>query len=609
MKLKSFLFLIAALAMGLAFASCGGDDTKIEYRDRDVYKGVADDVDSINALFGIANDVYLTKDIAIGAGQSLSIGSGKTLHLEGYTIAMGNESSLIATAAASLDWGKRTLGLAMDANGGKISIASGNAYLIGPAAAFSDDQLTGDGMAIKLVPGATTLSYNTATGRAITATSNLGLVFNADTGVWAPSVAEGGTKVVFIGNLNIPNDKVGGYTLYGSLSVAGDVTLAGTLAGAGTLEVFGNLKSDYASNDAAARTLVDVPFSAYNVTTKGGKFGAAGSITVSTLKSAFSGTLTTFDDTLYSAGAVEFSDDASFTEVVLLEKDATFTKDAAFTAAATIGGNAIFSGNVESSTEQAEVSGAATFTGNKKLTGYLKANSVTLGGPLTITSGSLSTGAPITLGNNSIILSAEGGIEATATGILTGTSYNVSVTGDGGSLLNNAEESGTNVTFAASGITTDFTNQDDYTPTIVFGGAANLVYTADAEINGYNLDVANGGTISLTGNDLTLTITNGGSITAANVTGTLGAGNLYIVTHSAGSLVAGTLYGDSDDKIKAGSYGTLTTEKNFIYSGITFELAGTLSSYGKDSASAPDEGSGDEAIKDEMLAVFDDTAE
>jgi hypothetical protein len=600
MKLKSFLFLTAALALGLAFASCGGD-TEIEYRDRDVYKGVADAVESIIALFGIANDVYLTKDIAIGAGQSRAIGSGKTLHLEGYTIAMGNESSLIATAAASLDWGKRTLGLAMDANGGKISIASGNAYLIGPAAAFNDDQVTGDGTAIKLVPGTTELSYDTATGRAITATSNLGLVFSADTGVWLPSQAEAGTKVVFIGNLTIPSDKVSGYTLNGSLSVAGNVTLSGTLAGAGTLEVFGNLKSDYASNDAAARTLVAVPFSAYNVTTKGGKFGAAGSITVSTLKSAFSGTLTTFDQTLYAAGPVEFSEDAAFTDVALLEKDATFTKDAAFSAATTIGGNAIFSGNVESSTEQAEVSGAAQFASGKTLTGYLKANSVTLGGPLTITSGSLSTGTAIALGNNSIILSAAGGIEATATGILTGTNYTVSVVSGAGSLLNTAENAGTTVTLAASGITA---TGNGYTPTIVFGGLANLVYTSNAEISGYNLDVANGGSISLTGNNLKLTITGGGSITTTKgVTGTLSTGNLYIVTSPAGSLVAGTMA--DGGSIAAGSYGTVGADDNFIHGGVPFILAGTQTAYGINSLSSIDADS--DANAGGSLAVFDDT--
>jgi hypothetical protein len=302
-----------------------------------------------------------------------------------------------------------------------------------------------------------------------------------------------------------------------------------------------------------------------------------------------------------ASGTISVKGTADFTEAlsakIIADGKATFTAAATFVLASSLNGGAEFKGNVTSSAGQTEVSsGAAEFTatGGNTLTGYLSADNVTITNKLAIESGSLATGAQITLTDPvSIVLgngtNAGGGIEFTATGKLTSSKFELS---GAGSLLNDTTQNGgTTVTFAAAGITR---GGGSGTASIVFADQTHLIFKDDAEISGLDLKLTDGGSISIEGANKSLKLTGGGSITAANVQGTLGAGNLYIVTNTAGSLVAGTNIIDpaTTGSLAAGSYGTFTAVNNFIHGGVPFVFSGTEAAFGTISSYSPAANSG-----------------
>jgi hypothetical protein len=271
---------------------------------------------------------------------------------------------------------------------------------------------------------------------------------------------------------------------------------------------------------------------------------------------------------------------------------ATFTTAGSFSSPSSLNGGASFGGDVETSNDSVLTvsGGAAEFTAASTLKGYMSAASVTRSGALTITSGSLATGASIDVSTYSFILGSSGGILFNGEGKLA-SADKYEVSGAAGSLLNNSP-GGTTVMFGNTGITR---GDGSGTASIVFANQTYLVFKDDATISGINLDVKTGGSIAIAGNGKALKLTGGGSITTSAdfVTGSLGAGSLFIVTNAVGSLVAGTNIKDGGGSIAAGSYGTFAADENFIYGGIPFVTSsGTEAAFGITESATPGANSG-----------------
>jgi hypothetical protein len=581
MKLKSFLFLAAApavlLVLGLAFASCGGDTETVT---NTVKQGYASDADAINAAFEFASDVYLTKetDLTTG-GVPLVIPASKTLHVNGQKVKVGSDTIIIV--AGSLD---------LKEEGSVIYSEVAGAVLVNVT-----DQLDTQAN-LEAHYGSASTPYTAGTvglvfvkndGTPKDTDTNRYIAGDADTVLANGALAATGAGTIGIVTGNVSTG--GAYNIgAGTLLVAGNFNFGtGPVTSTGLIMVYGELKGGTAANTAYEVIKGNTgAIIAKSATIIGGSISNPLSVRdASTFGAATGGTLVTF-------GAKLEADEGALV---------TFASPAKFIAAADIG-KAEFKGNAEFAPAQSEIEDAKFSAASPTVTGYLAVKN--LSGTVTVTGGSLSTESELTLNSGlTIILGASGGIEFTGSGKLTGTDkYEIN---GAGSLLNDATDAGSTVTFAASEITNS--GAAAYIPTIVFGSLANLVYKDSAEISGLNLDVSDGGSISMDSASTTLTLTGGGSITAKTVTGTLGTGKLYIVTNSAGSLVAGTLYGD-DAPIDAGSYGTFAKATNFIYSGVTFELAGTKAAYGIEaSEDGIDDDTGGAAITDKVLAVFDDT--
>ncbi|MDR1257127.1 MAG: hypothetical protein LBJ86_05215 [Spirochaetaceae bacterium] len=592
MKLKSFLFLAAALAIGLVLAGCSPDPKEVP--GPTIKHGYAsDDAAAIMAAFEFAPEVWLAKETNL-KDSILVIPANKTLHVNGKRVNV-NEGTIIAVDGT----------LDLDADDSVIYSEVAGAVLVNVTGQLdtAENQAAHYGSA-STPPTAGTAGpvfvkndgtpTDTASNRYIAGPASAALQ-----GGTKSAATGAGTTVIVLGNNTVSN---GNYdTGGGTLLVTGNLDFGtGYVKNGGYLYVYGKLSGG--TLDSASHVLQEAAGVAIAKTAeiKGGSISNALSVLNATFGAATSGTLVTFGGALMTSDVpVTFAGPAKFITAPTTLDKAVFNKDVEFDAAAVTIADAEFGGNVTSATEQTTAT-AARFTGTSPtVTGYLKVE--TLSGNVTVKSGSLSTDKTLTLGTGlSVILGASGGIEITGTGKLAGTDYEVS---GAGSLLN-TEASGTTVTLAASGIT----RQTGATsvPSIVFGGVANLIYKDNATISGFNLDVSDGGSITVGSKSATLTITGGGSITAGgDPAGTLADGKLYIVTNTAGSLVAGTLMGDST--IGAGSYGTFAEATNFIYSGVTPELAGTKAAFGlANSDTGIDGDSGKLAIDEEKLAVFSD---
>jgi hypothetical protein len=428
-------------------------------------------------------------------------------------------------------------------------------------------------------------------------TTSMGKVFQAGTYL----NAEGGTTAYLIGNYSATSLQIAGGTLVVTGDLGSSTGKVETIDTNTPLNIYGNL---FGGTVATAST-ADIITNAGTVTVYKDADINSGVITNElVLKGKGDFGTVSVAGTLTVTGDATFTGDASFTAPLNVSPGkATFNADVEFDAADISIADAEFAGNVTvTATAEQTTATAAKFTGaSPTLTGNLSAPVVTFNssGNLTVTGGSLSTGSGLTLGTDlgSIVLGKEGGIEFTGQGKLAGGKYEVS---GAGSLLNTADSAGTTVTFAATGITNSSSNANS-APTIVFGNKANLIYTDSAEINGFNLNIATGGSISINGANKELKLTGGGSITAKTVIGSLGAGSLFVVTNAAGSLVAGTNIHGSDEIIEAGSYGTFTVDENFIHSGIPFVKSGTEAAFGITESITPD---GDSGAGAGSVAVF-----
>jgi hypothetical protein len=577
MKLKSFLFLIAALAMGLVFASCGGD-TEIEYRDHDVNKGYASDAEAIMAAFKFADDVYLTKETNLTTGPALLIPAPGRLHVNGQTILVGPQTVIIK--AGALVWDGESQGKIDAANNGAGAVLvdiDADVTHYGSAGVAGTESFV-------FVKSDGTITGSTKGYRAALATDTTAMekVFSAGTYL----NAIGGTTAYVIGDFGPANLGISGGTLVVTGNLGSTTGRVATIDTDTPLTVYGNLyggtvdaasTQDIIKNAGTVTVYKDANIASGKIANQliiggNGAFGtvSAGSLAI-TGNASFTGDAE-FSGLLAVTGDASFTGAGSFTVPLAVTGNATFGGDAEFTAGGALGNGAEFSGNVKSDTEQLAVTGEAKFAAGKTLTGYLSANSVTLSGSLSIASGSLATGAAIDVSTNSIILGPEGGIEFTSSSAkLTGGSSTYEV-GGAGSLLNSSSDAGTTITFAATGITNSSSDKT-LVPSLVFGGDALLVFKSDAVIDGIDFDVK-GGSISLEGTSRTLIITGGGSITTGaaavniahggTIAGSAGAGGSLLV----GSLTTGGTI--AADNVAAGSVGVSGVVGNFILTGNRF---------------------------------------
>jgi hypothetical protein len=556
MKNKSFLFLIAALAIGLAFAGCdNGDDgggTGTDY-----YWGFSSDVDDINAAFTAgAATVYLTKDVSFSnANEVLLIPSGKTLDLKGYALTDSAKGYLVVEGTLKWD-ADNTSPVTL----GQSYIIAGKNYINTNVGTLSDTS-TKDRPII--VYGGSTA----AGGSAVVA----GGTIEVGAALFALTAAEltDPSKPGNLGALAKPGFILGNFTPPAAIAYTGDgiglivtgnltLTNAGTIGGGGTVTVIGKLTNNIGSVSANGNPVVAGTLNAAYIESTG--FGAFNilRLTSPVEQSTFNGNA---DIGTFSAkGPVTFNEEVAGT---------------------IIADNVTFNGKVNAYPTSKAVK--VTFgNGATIVTGGLEGTTAVLKGALNIgsatTGGTLTVSKLLALGSGqSIVLNASGGLALVSTGELISDNYTLS---GAGSILNNATTAGgTAVTLAASGITNSNAAGNTSTPTILFGNQILLGFTNSAIIDDIILDVTSGGTVGIAAGSM-LTIKDKGSI-SVNTSGSgvayANTGSLAIIiadTTSGGSLVAGTAHADS---ALAGSVGTATVSQITNGSGIGFVIVGTSS--------------------------------
>jgi hypothetical protein len=536
---KSFLFFLAALmTVSLALLGCSSDS---DGTDHYYYTGYASQIEAINAAFtdGASTVKLVGPTSFIATDAPLIIPANKALDLDGFTLRDNTAAGIIVVQGNIIGF---------DDENGKVELDQQSYFL--SSAAFTNVGTTGQNMGVTL--------KNAGSISILDATTNLGYVVSftsAPATMDDPRLAaiRGGSLGIFLAgasglSLNEPLN-IG----VGHLYVNGDLTLtgAGSISGAGTLTVSKAV-------DTSAITGGDIVggvLNAKSLKSGGGKFG--GTVTLSS------------GDAASNALAGSF---------------AKLTSENA----ASITGNVYF-------TLPSEIKGAVTVNNDVNLWGEggLTVPGAVVSKKLTIVGGTLTTTGVVTLGSGNtglIVLDASGGFVLSGDGQLTGgTAYTLS---GAGSVSNNLNYAGSLIALGGTGITSSG-GISGGTPTLVFSDEIYLLFKENAEIKTLNLELT-GGSISIAGAGKALKLTDGGSITAATVTGTVGAANLFIVTNTAGSLVAGTNMQDNG-KIMAGSYGTFAADGNFMHAGIPFIESGTEAAYGIVHSSSPDTDGGDGA--------------
>jgi hypothetical protein len=582
MKNRSFLFLIAALALGLALLGCSTDSDDGGTTTITVKEGYASQVDAIAAAFEKAPDVYLTGPVGVNGNEMLLVKSGNRLHLETFTITVADGGGIAIEEAGGIVWG----------DGSVTGDAADAAYLIGPSGAFTGKAVTKVGTLAITPADDAGVAYTSVNNRAVGATTDYTKVFGADGVAKAP----GGTLTVLITpSFTVPATH---YTNGGSLAVTGNVTLVGTLAGAGGFDVYGNLTSNV--NDTEKPTLVSNDLTARKITTDGGDFGKTVTIKSPTEISVFGGTQTTVTGAFEATGPVDFTG-AEFTAAATIGGNASFSRDVEFKAASTIGGKATFASNrkvVGKVTVSGQVSAGASGTNTLLLgpggeiiytggvensfldnVGTLAALSQSTLGTIAVSlsadelavsgAGSFVIGnQPITLsGNNQIKVDGTTGVYFTAAG-----GKIVSATYELGGVAGTLSDS--------NGADGGFILTKDSIINDVENGSASLTHTGDTNsatsiilkvlpsknliISDVNiaLNTATGGSISLGGGSASIILTGAGSITTTASEIAWG-GTIFTDYVASGSLVAGSKgYGEDSGSIAAGSIGTAAG--NFI---------------------------------------------
>jgi hypothetical protein len=555
MKNKSFLFLIAALALGLAFASCCGDtETNTVPGPKE---GYASQITAINAAFtdGASTVKLVGPTSFVEDDDPLIIPGGRTLDLAGYTLSDTTAKGIIVVGADGNIIGFN------DTNG-KVELTKESYFLSNEAFKTANVGTTGQGKGVTLLnPGSiSVLDAKTNLGYVVSFTSKP--TETADPRLAAISA---GSMGIVLFNLSLDEPfNIG----VGQLYVNGDLTLTatGTVSGAGTLTVSKAVNtSGITSGD-----IVGGELKAKSLNSGGGKFG--GTVTLSggnaisnVLAGSFAGGLT-------SSGA------------------------------ATLKGNVYFA-------LPSTIEGAVTVNDNDINLwgeGGLTVAGATVGKKLTI-GGTLTTNGNVTLGSGntgSIVLDAKGGFEIS--GDATFTAGNAYTLAGAGSISNGLDNPGVGslITLNATGITSAGGTAGG-TPTLVFSDSILLDFLKDATIADLALDVNGGGTITVgagTSAATTLSLTGAGSIVAANIAYPKNAGSTAViksVTGYAGTLIGGTA---AEASVLAGSVGTVG---NLITKEMGFVVVGTLSSFGDVTLSAG--GGTGVALTEGSVAVFSNT--
>jgi hypothetical protein len=530
MKNKSFLFLIAALAMGLALLGCSSDSDDGGTTTITDYRGYASQITAINAAFtdGASTVKLVGPTSFIQDDDPLVIPAGRTLDLAGFNLD-GSSKPGIIVAAGNIVFG-----------GGKINLSTQESYFLAPNQKFIDDNVDN----IQVNPGSASVA-GTLLVPAQGVVSMLGQPGALNDSRIA-AIAEGSIGVL-LGDLTLSTAtgpiNIGGGHLY----VTGNVNLSGggTVSGVGTLTV---------SKAVTSGTIADIPvvdgeLKARSLSSNGGRF--AGTVTLT------SPSATNADNVLAGSFAkLTGSGAATLKGLVQFKLDSTILGPVTVNQNTTLyGGLTVPGGNVSNALLSIGASGTLTTTGVVNLAS----------GGISLTE------------NSRFVLDTNGKLIAT--------NYDLVETGS----LSTGFESGAGAagSYIALTPTSIFSNGiTGGTPTLVFGGDGGktiLNFKATSTIGSVALNVANTGTISLTPPSgapyLTLTLTQAGSIltgaAAPKIAGTVGEGKLIIaaipgVGGNAGSFVSGTVAGE----LKAlANYGTLA---NYIAADIPFVLgAGT----------------------------------
>jgi hypothetical protein len=569
MKNKSFLFLIAALAMGLALTGCSSDsDSSTEYvKQGYLYGEELSDAERIMLLFQDAPDVYLEDDTELSGGV-LIIPSGKTLHVNGQTVTVDLNTVIVIASGGKLDWDNKA-----------TSVISGTSAVVIEAAEFHE-------------------AAHYSAGEYHAETNPFGINFGSiGKGKYAGSagVATGWhTAASSYDDLSIAAGTTG--YLIGSFNATADLTPAGTLVVGGNLTLSANkvinstspitVYGEIKGGTDAAVTLITGKVSAISANIDGGKIA---------------NDLTIYRDGDFGDGDVTFNGklkvgrDATFGKVTFegnatVAKQATFTSKKLVTGSVSVGHLAFVSGANNELVLNKD--GQIIFTSGTTPTFFTGAGTLAaLGGSVSffVASNKLSVdgigNGTFAVGNNGINLTAAKEIQvANNTGVYFGgvgsiASANYSIGNVAGTL---SSDEG----FILTADSIKNTGSTEGTPKITFDAAASdgiflslregLLATntiRNAIIDGVNIELGANGSIAVYENNLI--ITNGGSVTAGNIAwsgtiaGTTAAagGSLLVGSLSAANISANTIPGGS---ITAGSIGTQSSTPGILVSSAVF---------------------------------------
>jgi hypothetical protein len=591
MKLKSFLFLAAALAMGLAFASCGGDTEQLP--GSIIKQGYASDADAIMAAFEFADDVYLSKRTDLKNG-TVVIETGKTLHVDGQTIEVNNATAIVTVGTGKLDWDNKATSKIDGTGAVLVGITIGEndtAHYSNSAASYV--VLTADG---DIVAGASGGGYRAALA---TDSAAMGKVFQAGTYL----NAIGGTTAYVIGNFGETSLEIAGGTLVVTGNLGTATSRVETISTNTPLSVYGNL---YGGTLAAAST--------QNIIT------SAGTVTVFKNADIASGAI---GNQLVIRGAGEFGT-VSASGTLTVTGNADFTGDAEFSAPLSVNGNATFGGDAEFA--GGNIGQRANFVSGKTVSGNVEVSTLGFSGSNTTNSLILSTDGEIiytngvngsfltsansvgtlaaiagaltfSIGLNELAVSGAGSIVVSRAINLAGANT-IKVDGTTGVYFNAAAGKINAETYELGGqvgtLSTDksvnggFILTKDSITKLVDTGSASLTYTLANGASKTFLTIKQGSMATLTGVNIsasvgsisfapsaTLYLAAGGSVTAANVAwggtiaGSAAAGSLLVgslsATNTGGSIAAAD--------VEAGSVG-VKANGNFILSSSVFHPTG-----------------------------------
>ncbi|MDR1238542.1 MAG: hypothetical protein LBK27_00350 [Treponema sp.] len=546
MRLKSFLFLITALAMGLALAGCSSDSGGEGYpvpgpKEGYLYSGVLTDAQKIMLSFQDAPAVYLEDETDLSDGVVI-IPDGKTLHVNGQTVKVNLNTVIVVTSNGKLDWDNKPTSILE----GTSAVVIGKTYEDGRYSAGSYG-VDGNTFGINFgeigknkYAGSESVGWHTA------ATKYDDLVIGAS-----------GTTGYFLGNLS----ESGNVTPAGTLVVGGNLALSTdkVITSAAPIYVYGNLKG----GTDASQTLITGTVSAISAEISGGKI--ANDFTI-LRDGKFSEKTVTFE------GALNVRRDASFDEVkfegvAAVAKQATFTSDKKVAGSVTVG-NLKISGTGGNQNLVLDQNGQIIY--NNGVTGSFLTGAGTLA---TLDGGSIT----LTLASNKLTIDGKGAVGSFAV------QNNIDLTGENTIEVKGSAavkfEAGTIVasTYKLGGTIDAVTSNEGFiltkdsikkrtdttgTPTIILGTANGILLrlnedsSSTAIIDGVNIDLSSGGSIGVyEGN---LIITGGGSVTTS-ATAKIAWGGTIAGSAAGGSLLVGSIAvpgGTTAEGIAAGSVGT-----------------------------------------------------